>query len=87
MSPDPVDTQFWINVGIGLATAIGGWLAKTLWDAVENLKKDLHQLEVDLPSNYIQKDQFAESVKEIKDMLSKIFDKLEAKVDKNDLPR
>lgn len=82
MSPEPIDTQFWINVALTLIMGVGGWLGRTLWEAVEKLKNDLHQLEVDLPSNYIRKDEFQESMREIKDMLTRIFDKLDGKVDK-----
>ena len=62
--------------------SVGGWLARTLWDAVQTLREEIHQLEVDLPSNYIRKDEFQDSMKEIKDMLARIFDKLDQKADR-----
>ena len=77
-----MDTQTMINIGAGLALSVIGWLARTLWDAVTKLQNEIHQLEVDLPSNYIRKDEFAESMKEIKDMLARIFDKLDQKADR-----
>lgn len=76
------DAQFWFNVIAAIIMALSGWLGKTIWDAVEKLKNDLHQIEVDLPSNYIRKDEFSEGMREIKDMLSRIFDKLDGKLDK-----
>jgi hypothetical protein len=78
----PVEPQTLINLVGGAVLATIGWLARQLWDAVEELKRDLHAIEVDLPSNYIKKDEFIEATKEIKDMLNKIFDKLDHKVDK-----
>ena len=83
MTPNPIDAQFWINVALALIMGVGGWLGRTLWEAVEKLKNDLHQLEVDLPSNYIRKDEFQDSMREIKDMLVRIADKLDGKVDKS----
>lgn len=77
-----MDTQAMINIGAGVALSVMGWLARTLWDAVHKLQEEIHQLEVDLPSNYIRKDEFAESMKEIKDMLGRIFDKLDQKADR-----
>lgn len=77
-----LDAQFWVNIVAAIIMAVAGWIGKTLWDAVEKLKNDLHQIEVDLPSNYIRKDEFSESMREIKDMLTRIFDKLDGKVDK-----
>ena len=81
MPPD-VDMQTWVNIIATIAIGVGGWFGRSLWDAVDKLKNDLHQLEVDLPSNYIQRDQFAEGMKEIKEMLVRISDKLDNKADK-----
>jgi predicted RNA-binding protein with EMAP domain len=77
-----MDTQTMINIAAGVALSVTGWLARALWDAVHKLQAEIHQLEVDLPSNYIRKDEFAESMKEIKDMLNRIFEKLDKKADR-----
>jgi hypothetical protein len=77
-----MDLQSAFNLAIGLIIAGGGWFARALWDAVQRLQKDLHDLERNLPINYVRKDEFSDSVKEIKDMLGKIFDKLDGKQDK-----
>jgi hypothetical protein len=63
---------------LGLVLALVGWLARQLWDAVENLKRDLHQVEVDLPTNYVKREEFLESLKEIKDLCRQIFDKVDS---------
>ena len=77
-----MDTQTIINAGAGVILGVGGWFARQLWDAVKELRADLHRIEVDLPSRYIRRDEFADGMKEIKDMLSKIFDRLDNKADK-----
>ncbi len=77
-----MDTQTLINIGAGIIIAGMGWLARELWGAVKELRKDLHTIEVALPSNYIRKDQFQEGVKELKDICRQIFDRLENKADK-----
>ena len=82
MPPDVVDMQTWINIIAAIFIGVGGWFGRSLWEAVDKLKNDLHELEVNLPSNYIRKDEFQEGMREIKDMLSKIFDKLDGKADK-----
>lgn len=74
--------QTWVNIIATIAIAVGGWFGRSLWDAVDKLKNDLHQIEVDLPNNYIQKNQFSEGMKEIKEMLIRISDKLDGKADK-----
>ena len=77
-----MDTQTIINIVAGILVAVAGWLARVLWDAVEKLKTDIHELEVHLPTNYIRRDEFHEGLKEIKVTLNKILDKLENKADK-----
>jgi len=83
MTPsDGFDFQSLLNVGAGALMGLFGWLGKTLWDAVQELKNDIHKIEIDLPSNYVRKDEFAESFREIRDMLSKIWDKMDGKADR-----
>lgn len=77
-----MDFQTVINLCAGTAVAVFGWFARELWVAVKELKEDIHKIEVELPSHYLRKDEFAEGMKEIKEMLSKIFDKLDEKADK-----
>lgn len=77
-----MDTQTLINISAGIIIASMGWLARELWGAVKELRKDLHIIEVQLPSNYIRKDEFQEGVKELKDICRQIFDRLENKADK-----
>lgn len=78
-----MDTQTIINIVAGILVAVAGWLARVLWDAVEKLKTDIHELEVHLPTNYIRRDEFHEGLREIKVTLNKILDKLENKADKS----
>lgn len=77
-----MEPQTMINIALGVLLAVAGWFCRQIWDAVKELREDLHSIEVDLPSNYIRRDEFSEGMREIKEMLGKIFDKLEAKVDK-----
>ena len=77
-----VDTQTLINAAISAGFAFAGWLGRELWDAVQKLKDDMHRLEVDLPSHYIKKDEFADNMKELKDMISLLFKKIDEIKDK-----
>ena len=77
-----MDTQTLINLGGAIILAGMGWLARELWGAVKELRKDLHIIAVALPSNYIRKDEFADGVKELKDICRQIFERLENKADK-----
>ena len=81
-----METQTLINFALGAFLALIGWLARQLWEAVERLKSDIHQLEVELPSRYVRREEFSEALKEIKDLCRQIFDKVDSlekrKVDK-----
>ena len=76
--------QEFLNYVFGGLLAILGWLGRTLWDAVQNLKDDLKDIEVDLPSTYVKKTELDSRLQKIETMLDKIFDRLESKVDKQD---
>jgi len=77
-----LEGQHLFNTAIVLCGALGGWILKTIWEAIKDLKKDVKELNREVNQDFVRKDDFREAVKDIKDMLSKIFDKLDAKVDK-----
>jgi hypothetical protein len=77
-----MDAQSIINFAGGASLAVGGWFARQLWDAMAEMRRDMHALEIDLPKNYVRKDEFANAVTRIETMLEKIFDRLNEKVDK-----
>jgi len=77
-----MENQNFINALIGGGFAILGWFARELWSAVKELKSDLSRLREDLPRTYVARDDYREDIKGIKEMLAKIFDKLENKADK-----
>jgi len=82
MERDVMDNQHLVNVLVGLSLAVIGWFARELWAAVKELKTDLALLRETLPRLYVSRDDYREDIKSIKDMLEKIFDKLDRKVDK-----
>ena len=77
-----LDPQFIVNIVAGIILGGIGWFGRQLWDAVKELRKDLHQLEVDLPKNYTTKDDFTAAMQKVSDGLQRIYDKLDNKADK-----
>ena len=77
-----MDWQNLINIAGGAALATMGWFARQLWDAVQKLKSDMSRLELSISDNYVKKDDFKDGIKELKEMLGKIFDKLDSKADR-----
>ncbi len=74
--------QTTINLALSAALATAGWFARILWEAVQSLKSDVHQIEVDLPINYVRKDDMDKRMDHIEDMFKRIYDKLDGKADK-----
>ena len=74
--------QTMINLAAGCAFSAIGWFAREMYSAVNELKRDLSKLREDLPKNYIDRTDYRSDVREMKEMLGKIFDKLDGKVDK-----
>lgn len=66
-----------INLAIGAGIAVGGWFARELFDSVKELREMVHKLEVDLPSNYIKRDDFKEGMARIEDLFGEVFKKID----------
>lgn len=77
-----MDMQSIINLGVATAFAVVGWLAREIWGAVKELRRDLHDLEVNLPREYVQKVDLDKRMEHIEYMFQRIYDKLESKADK-----
>jgi len=77
-----MDTQSLINMAGGAALTALGWFAREVWGAVNELRRDLHQIEVDMPKEYVQKIDLDKRMTHIEDMFQRIYDKLDAKADK-----
>jgi hypothetical protein len=78
-----MDYQTLLNIGLTLVSSVTGWFARELWAAVKELKADLAKLREDLPKEYVTKDDYKGDIRELKEMINKIFDKLDHKTDKS----
>jgi chaperonin cofactor prefoldin len=77
-----MENQDIINTIGGLLAVLVGWLGRELWDAVQNLKADMKNLEVNLPTNYVRKDDMEARFDKLEAMLNKLFDRIDNKADK-----
>jgi hypothetical protein len=73
-----MDTQTLFNVAVTLAGGLGGWVLNNIWQSIRTLDKDVRQM----PRLYVTKEDYKSDISEIKQMLGKIFDKLDEKADK-----
>lgn len=73
-----MDTQVIFNIAIACAGGLALWVLNAMTRQIQRLEDKLEQL----PHDYVQKTDYREDIKELKDMLRQLFDKLDAKADK-----
>lgn len=71
-------TQLLFNIAVGVAGFFGGWALTRIYQAIDRLDGDVRAM----PHTYLSKDDYRTDMHDIKNMLTKIFDRLESKVDK-----
>lgn len=84
-----MDWQNLINLGAGSLLVIGGWFCRQLWDSVKELKKEIADLRLHVSETYTKKSE-VETLKvdmdkrfdRLEQMIGRLFDKLDSKVDK-----
>lgn len=77
-----METQNLINIVGGTVLSVLGWFARQLWDAVQDLKRDVKAIEVDLPTFYVRKEDLETRLDRLETVLNRIFEKLDHKADK-----
>lgn len=70
------------NIIVGVAGAAVGWMLKVVWESVRALQADMKEIERELHTEYVSKNDYRQDIVEMKDILKQIFDKLDRKVDK-----
>lgn len=69
----------WLFGGLGAAF---GWILKIIWDAINDLKIDMKLLNKEVHEDFVRKEDYRIDIAEMKQMLVRIFDKLDDKADK-----
>ncbi len=74
--------QTLFNFLLAGVSSVLGWFLREMWAAVKELKADLAKLREELPHDYVVKDDYRLDVRELKEMLQKLFERLDKKVDR-----
>jgi len=84
-----MDWQNLINIAGGAALAVVGWFARQLWDSVKELKADIADLRLHVSESYVKKSemetleaQMDKRFDRVEQMIVKLYDKIDSKVDK-----
>ena len=73
-----MELQILFNIVVGVAAFFGGWSLNQITRSIERLDKDVRNM----PLNYVTQTTYQRDIDDIKNMLGKIFDKLDEKADK-----
>jgi hypothetical protein len=77
-----MDFQIAFNLALCVVMMLSGWMIRSVYDAINKLRNDQVQLERLMYADFVKKEDFREDIREIKSMLSGIFNKLDNKEDK-----
>jgi chorismate mutase len=88
-----MDWQTIINFILGGFTALIGWFAREIWDAIKELRGEIKQLDKQMHQDFVRRDDFRDAMaehkvdmqqgfREVKELLGAVFKRLENKQDK-----
>lgn len=70
------------NVVVGLIGALGGFILRATWSALEKMRDDLTKLQENIGATYVRRDDFRDHAARIESILERIEANLDGKVDK-----
>ena len=73
-----MDTQTIFNILISILGVLALWILNNINKRINDVEEDMK----DIPHYYVSKEDYRSDISDIKQMLNKIFDRLDAKVDK-----
>ena len=73
-----MDSLVLFNIAVAIAGFFGGWVLNNIHRSIERLDTDVRAM----PHTYVSREDYRDDLRDVKDMLAKIFDRLEAKQDK-----
>jgi low affinity Fe/Cu permease len=73
-----MDSQVLFNIAVAIAGFFGGWILNNIHRSIDRLDTDVRAL----PHTYVTREDYKEDIRDVRDMLTKIFDKLDHKQDK-----
>jgi len=77
-----MDNQQIFNFVVGIAAFLAVFVFNQVTRKIQKLEDDVAAMREQILKDYVQKDDYKADIKEIKDILRQIFDKLDSKQDK-----
>jgi hypothetical protein len=73
-----MDSQVLFNIAVAIAGFFGGWVLNNIHRSIDRLDTDVRAM----PHTYVSREDYKDDMRDVKEMLTKIFDKLDHKQDK-----
>lgn len=73
-----MDSQVLFNIAVAIAGFFGGWVLNNIHRSIDRLDTDVRAM----PHMYVSREDYRNDMHDVKEMLAKIFDKLDNKQDK-----
>ena len=73
-----MDYQVLFNIAVAIAGFFDGWTLNRIYLAIDRLDVDVRNL----PTHYVSREDYRNDMKDIREMLGRIFDKLDGKADR-----
>ena len=73
-----MDSQVLFNIAVAIAGFFGGWILNNIHRSIDRLDTDVRAM----PHTYVTREDYKGDIRDIREMLGKIFDKLDHKQDK-----
>ena len=54
--------QIIFNWAVGVAGFFGGWLLKVIWDAIQDLKHDIKNMDAKMHQDFVRRDDFKDAM-------------------------
>ena len=77
-----MDNQQIFNLVVAVGAFLGVFVFNQIMQRLQKLEDGLAALKEAMPHDYVQKDDYRSDIKEVKEILRQIFDRLDAKADK-----
>ncbi len=77
-----MDYQLLFNIAFSFILFLIGWFVRIAYDAANAMKNDLMALERELHSSFVRREDYKDDIREIKDLLLSIQDRINNKADK-----
>ena len=73
-----MDYQVLFNIAVAIAGFFGGWTLNRIYMAIDRLDVDVRSLS----THYVSREDYRNDMKDVREMLGRIFDKLDGKADR-----